>query len=211
MTTTTRERAYVELVEPHRSELRAHCRRILGSADDAEDAVQEAMVSAWRGLSGFEGRSGLRAWLYRIATDASLDAIERRSTPVDATELEGERGALDPRYERREEIEVAVVAALRVLPANQRAALVLRDAMGFSARDTADVLGTTVAAVNSALQRARAAIGDSRPDRAEAKTLRALRDERLRAIAERYVDAWERDDVDAVVSMLTEEASFRGA
>jgi RNA polymerase sigma-70 factor (ECF subfamily) len=231
------EDAYRRLVEPHRSELHAHCYRMLGSVQDAEDALQEALVRAWRSLPKFEGRSSLRSWLYRIATNTSLDAIQRRPKrilPVDygppaddavvgepLTEsvwiepypdetlgIEDGYASPDARYEQRESIELAFVAALQHLPANQRAVLILREVLGFSAQETADTLDTSVASVNSALQRARATIEKRLPDQSQQETLRNLGDERLRELVETYAEAWERNDVDRVVSMLAEDASF---
>jgi RNA polymerase sigma-70 factor (ECF subfamily) len=230
--------AYRRLVEPHRSELHAHCYRMLGSVQDAEDALQEALVRAWRGLPKFEGRSSLRSWLYRIATNTSLDAIERRPKrvlPVDygppadphggvgepvvesvwiepypdeTLGIEDGYASPDARYERRESVELAFIAALQLLPANQRAVLILREVLGFSAQETADALETSVASVNSALQRARATIEKKLPEQSQQETLGTLGDERLREIVERYADAWERNDVDTVVSLLAEDAAF---
>ncbi len=232
------EEAYRRLVEPHRSELHAHCYRMLGSVQDAEDALQEALVRAWRGLDKFEGRSSLRSWLYRIATNTSLDAIERRPKrvlpidygppadphggvgepvvesvwiepyPDETLGVEDGYASPDARYEQRESVELAFVAALQLLPANQRAVLILREVLGFSAQETAGTLDTTVASVNSALQRARATVEKKLPDQSQQETLSSLGDERLREIVEEYADAWERNDVDTVVSMLAEDAAF---
>jgi RNA polymerase sigma-70 factor, ECF subfamily len=226
------EDAYRRLVEPHRRELHAHCYRMLGSVHDADDAVQDAMLRAWRGLHGFEGRSTTRSWLYKVTTNACLTAIERRPKrvlPLDAAPSGDPDGAplsetvwLEPypdeavddvaaphaRYDQREGIELAFVAALQHLPATQRAALILREVLGFSAREAADLLDTTVAAVNSALQRARKAVDERLPERTQQETLRALGDEHLRELVARYVDAWERADVGAVVDMLAEDATF---
>jgi RNA polymerase sigma-70 factor, ECF subfamily len=232
------ETAYQRLIEPHRSELHAHCYRMLGSVHDAEDALQEALVRAWRGLSKFEGRSSLRSWLYRIATNTSLDAIERRPKrilpidygppadphggvgeplvesvwiepyPDETLGLEDGYASPDASYEQRESVELAFIAALQLLPANQRAVLILREVLGFSAQETADALDTSVASVNSALQRARATIEKKLPEQSQQETLRSLGDDRLREIVEQYADAWERNDVDTVVSMLAEDAAF---
>ncbi len=230
------EDAYRRLVEPLRAELHAHCYRMLGSVHDAEDALQDALLRAWRGLRGFQGRSSPRAWLYRIATNTCLDAIARRPRRM----LPPERGpAADPRdalaaplaesvwvepypdevigvddgpaapaarYERRESVELAFIAALQHLPARQRAALILRDVLGFSARETADALETTVAAANSALQRARVAAQERLPDESQQAALRALGEDGLREIVDGYVDAWERGDVETIVAMLAEDA-----
>jgi RNA polymerase sigma-70 factor (ECF subfamily) len=232
------EDAYRRLVEPHRSELHAHCYRMLGSVQDAEDALQEALVRAWRGLPRFEGRSSVRSWLYRIATNTSLDAIERRPKrvlpidygppadphggvgepvvesvwiepyPDETLGIEDGYASPDARYEQREAVELAFVAALQLLPANQRAVLILREVLGFSAQETADMLDTSVASVNSALQRARATVEKKLPDQSQQETLSSLGDERLRELVEQYADAWERNDVDTVVSMLAEDAAF---
>ena len=219
--------AFAELVEPHRRELHAHCYRMLGSVHDADDALQEALLGAWKGLSGFEGRSSLRTWLYTIATNAScriLEGRKRRELPGGAGSGDDPRAPLaepleesvwiEPypdellRYEDREGVELAYVAALQLLPPNQRAVLLLRDALGFSARETAEILETSVASVNSALQRARATLERERPARSQQETLRALGDERSRALVARFVDAWNRADVAAIVAMVSEDASF---
>jgi RNA polymerase sigma-70 factor (ECF subfamily) len=232
------EDAYRRLVEPHRAELHAHCYRMLGSLHDAEDALQDAMLRAWRGLRRFEGRSSLRSWLYKVATNASLDLIARRPKrvlpidygpptdphdgpgepvvesvwvepyPDDKLGLEDGFAAPEARYEQREGVELAFIAALQYLPANQRAVLILREVLGFSAREVAETLDTTTASVNSALQRARQSVDGRLPDQSQQATLRSLGDERLTEIVDGYVDAWERGDVDTVVSMLTEDASF---
>jgi RNA polymerase sigma-70 factor (ECF subfamily) len=232
---TVDEAAYLRLVESHRRELHAHCYRMLGSVQDAEDALQEALLRAWRGLPNFEGRSSLRSWLYRIATNACLTAIERRSKrmlpiehgpavdpasdigpplvetvwvepyPDDGLE---ELAAPEARYDARESVELAFIAALQHLPGTQRAVLILREVLGFSAREVAETLDTTPASVNSALQRARAAVEERTPARSQQATLRALGDDRVRELVESYVDAWERGDVDAVVAMLAQDATF---
>ena len=238
MATASREDAYRRLVEPHRAELHAHCYRMLGSVHDADDALQEAMLRAWRSLPRFEGRSSPRSWLYRIATNTCLDAIARRpmrvlpldyAPPADPHGGPGEPvvesvwvepypdermgvqdglAAPEARYELRESVELAFVAALQHLPANQRAVLILREVLGFSAKEVAETLDTSVASVNSALQRARRTVDERLPERTQQATLRALGEDGLRDVVERYVDAWQRADVDAVVSMLTEDAAF---
>jgi RNA polymerase sigma-70 factor (ECF subfamily) len=227
--------AFGRVVEPFRRELHAHCYRMLGSYADAEDALQEALLRAWRGLPRFEGRSSLRSWLYRIATNACLRAIERspkRVLPIDYAPaadphddlaeavnepvwlepypdgdlgLEGLVGP-DARYEQREAVELAFIAALQHLPARQRAVLVLRDVLGFSARETAEVLETTPISVDSALQRAHKAVDERLPSQSQQQTLRLLGDEELSRLVERYLTAWEQNDVDAMVSMLAEDA-----
>jgi RNA polymerase sigma-70 factor (ECF subfamily) len=222
------EDAYRALVEPRRAELRAHCYRMLGSLDDAEDSLQEALLRAWRGLSRFQDRSSLRTWLYRISTNTCLDALARRKKRVlpvdfgpaaDPHDSPGEPLAEsvwiepypdDPEagYEQRESVELAFVAALQHLAPNQRATLILREVLGFSAQEVADTLGTSVPSVNSALQRARATIDEKLPDRSQQATLRALGDEKVSALVERYMDALERGDVDAVVALLAEDATW---
>src|ERR687894_3332875 len=230
------EAAYRRLVEPHRRELHAHCYRMLGSVQDAEDALQDALLRAWRGLPRFEGRSSPGSWLYRIATNACLDAIARRPKrvlPIDYGPpsapghrpggrlddsvwiepypdvhlgLEDGYASPDARYEQRESVELAFVAALQHLPPRQRAVLILREVLGFSAAEVAEALDTTVASVNSALQRARATVDDKLPAESQQTALRMLGDEEVRELAERYADAWERGDVDGIVSMLAEDA-----
>ena len=219
--------AYGRLIEPHRAELRAHCYRMLGSTSDAEDALQEALVRAWRGLGRFEGRSSLRTWLYRIATNACLKVIDRRSfrvLPIDygpAADPHDALGAplnesvwIDPYptpeggYERLESVELAFIAALQHLAAGPRAVLILRDVLGFSGAETADLLGLTPAAVYSALQRAHKTVDKLASDRSQQATLHDLGDGAVRQVVDRYVAAWEHNDVDALVSMLTEDAVF---
>src|SRR5438874_836914 len=232
------EAAFGRLVEPYRSELHAHCYRMLGSVHDAEDSLQDAMLRAWRGLKSFEGRSSLRSWLYTIATNTCLNAIAKRPKrvlPVDyapATDphsgpgepvvesvwvepypdemlgIEDGYAAPEARYEQRESSELAFVAAVQHLPPNQRAVLILREVLGFSAKEVADSLETTVPSVNSALQRARKSVDEKLPEQSQQATLRALGDDGLRALVDGYVDAWQRGDVDAVVGMLTEDATF---
>lgn len=163
----TAEGAYARLIERHRWELHAHCHRMLGSTHDAEDALQEALLRAWKALPHFEGRGSLRSWLYTIATNASLDAMKRRPqriVPIDQVHPADPHDGPAARYERRESLERALGAA-RDLPRNQRAVLVMREMLGFSARETADALGTSVAAVNSALQRGRGAIREQVDER----------------------------------------------
>jgi RNA polymerase sigma-70 factor, ECF subfamily len=229
--------AFGRLVEPYRRELQAYCYRMLGSYADAEDALQEALLRAWRGLPRFEGRSSLRSWLYRIASNTSLRAIERRPKrvlPIDyAPAADPHDGLADPvnepiwlepypdttlglqgpagpdaRYEQREGIELAFIAALQNLPARQRAVLILRDVLGFSARETATVLETTPVSVDSALQRAHKTVDERLPKQTQQQTLRLIADDELSELVERYVAAWERNDVDAVVAMLAEDAKI---
>jgi RNA polymerase sigma-70 factor (ECF subfamily) len=229
------DRAFALIVEPYQAELRAHCYRMLGSPNDAEDALQETLLRAWNGLEGFESRSSLRTWLYRIATNVSLRMVEKRPKrvlPIDYgpaadphaalgepltepiwlepypdAELGVEAGMLGPhaRYEQRESIELAFTAAVQHLTARQRAVLILRDVLGFSARETAEALETTPAAVDSVLQRAHKAIEERVPARTQQATLRALGDGELRQIVDRFADAWGRNDVDAIVAMLADD------
>jgi RNA polymerase sigma-70 factor (ECF subfamily) len=207
---------YEALVEPHRRELQAHCYRMLGSIQDAEDALQDALLRAWKALDRFEGRSSTRSWLYRIATNACLDALNKRPKrvlPIDYEDAPvGETLWLEPfpdeGYEQRESIELAFIAALQHLPANQRAVLILREVLGFSAKEVAEMLDTTPASVNSAKQRARSSVDQRLPERSQQQTLALLGDEEIKQLVERYMEAWDRGDVDAVVAMLAEDATF---
>jgi RNA polymerase sigma-70 factor, ECF subfamily len=217
MITAASEDAYRQLIEPHRAELRAHCYRMLGSIHDAEDALQDALLRAWKGLARFEGRSSVRTWLYRVATNACLDLMKRRPKhpaelpdpfPDELLEVEDGLASPDARYELRESVELAFVAALQHLPATQRAALLLRDVLGFSAKETAAALDTTVPSANGALRRARAAVEARLPERSQQATLRELGDDEVRGMVERYADAFERRDLDALVAMLAEDASW---
>jgi RNA polymerase sigma-70 factor (ECF subfamily) len=226
--------AFRQLVEPYRRELQVHCYRMLGSVQDAEDLLQETLLAAWRGLDGFAGRSSLRTWLYRIATNRCLNALragERRfRQPVPRTEVElpeptrlAEPTWLEPypdallagvpdaapgpdaRYESKEAISLAFVATMQSLPPQQRAVLVLRDVLGFRAGEVAETLGTTEASVNSALRRARAAVSTEAP--AGLATLPD--DHRERMVADRFAEAFEGGDVDAIVGLLTDDAWLR--
>jgi RNA polymerase sigma-70 factor (ECF subfamily) len=232
------ESAFEALIGPHRGELHAHCYRMLGSVYDADDAMQDVMLRAWRAIGRFEGRSSLRSWLYTIATNVCLTQIERRPKrvlpldygpsaagdeqpgrpviesvwiepyPDEVIGLEDGYAAPEARYEQREGIELAFIAALQHLAPNQRAVLILREVLGFSAKETADLLDTSVASVNSALQRARAAVEERVPAQTQQQTLRTLGDEELKELVDRYVDAWERNDVEAFTAMLAEDATF---
>ena len=217
--------AFDQLVAPYRGELRAHCYRIVGGVHDADDVVQEALLGAWRGLGGYEGRASIRSWLYRIATNACLRQVRDQpqrllSTdyfrPADDVWDLGEpvldKAWLDPypsgpedSYEQREGVELAFVVALQWLPATQRAVLVLREVLGFSAAEVAEMLDKSVASVNSALQRARTSLAERMPAQSQQATLAALTDTEQRALVTRLVDAWERADVPALVGMLTED------
>jgi RNA polymerase sigma-70 factor (ECF subfamily) len=233
------ELAFRGLVGPHRAGLHAHCYRMLASLHDAEDALQEALLRAWRGLPDFDGRSSFRTWLHRIATNVCLDAIRRRPTrvlpidygpasdPGDAEPQEPVRepvwiepypdqelgiedlaAAPEPRYEEREAVELAFIAALQHLPARQRAVLILRDVLAFSANEVAVILGTTAASVNSALHRARTAFEDRLPERSQQVALRSLGDAGVRDLVERFVSACEAGDVGAILALLAEDATF---
>ncbi len=229
--------AFDRLVRPLQPELHAHLYRMLGSWHDADDAMQETLVRAWRGLPGFDGRSTLRTWLYSVATRVGIDAVRgrgRRAMPMDlgpssahavtddapahdvgwltpwatgrADELP--RSSPDARYEQREAIELAFVAALQHLPGNQRAALVLFDVVGFSAQEVAGVMATTTSSVNSALQRARATLKRVGPRHSQQQTLRTLGDGRVKALATRFASALEAGDADALLGLLAEDVTW---
>jgi RNA polymerase sigma-70 factor (ECF subfamily) len=233
------ERAFRQIVENHRAELHAHCYRMLGSFHDADDALQDTLLRAWRGLPGFDGRSALRSWLYTVATNVCRDAIKRRPKrvlptgygpptvgsakeigdpivesvwiepyPDEGLGVADGHAAPDARYEQREALELAFVAALQHLPGTQRAVLILCEVLGFSAREAADSLDTTVPSVNSALQRARKTVAERLPARSQQATLRSIGDRRIRDLVAAYVDAWSRGDVDAVRALLAEDAVF---
>jgi len=228
--------AFQQLVEPHRPELRLHCYRMLGSLDDAEDLVQETFLRAWRAVDRFEGRASVRSWLYRIATNACLNALASRATArrvlpeavgPPAVEMPGSEPATeipwlepypdaalegvpdtapgpDARYEMREAVQLAFVAAIQHLSPRQRAVLLLRDVMGWSAAEAAQLLEASVMSVNSALLRARATIErrfpDGRPGALPAQ------DERQRELLDRYLRVWDAADVDGLVALLREDA-----
>jgi RNA polymerase sigma-70 factor (ECF subfamily) len=221
------EGAFAGLVEPYRRELHAHCYRMLGSAHDAEDALQDAMLDAWRGLESFEGRSSLRSWLYTVTTNACLKAIRRRpkrvlpidyGPPADPHDAHREPLAesvwIEPYqdvqlgYEQRETVELAFVAALQHLPARQRAVLILREVLGFSAREVAEILDSTSPAIDSALQRAHKTVDERLPEQSQQAALSSLDDERLQELVNGYVRAWESADVDALVELLAEDAAL---
>jgi RNA polymerase sigma-70 factor (ECF subfamily) len=228
--------AFAAATARYRRELEVHCYRMLGSLDDAEDLVQETLLRAWRKRETFQGRSTLRAWLYGIATNACLDALERRkrrvlpplvtpaADPTAALAPAGDLGWLEPYPDERldeivddedgpdevvvarETIELAFLVAIQHLPPKQRAVLILRDVLGWSARETAAIVGTSVIAGNSALQRARETMKDYLPERRVDWTRSPTADAAERSLLERYVDAWNRSDVDGIVALLTEDA-----
>lgn len=220
--------AFEQLVAPFRRELRAHCYRMSGSTHDAEDLLQDTLVKAWKGLAGFEGRSSLRGWLYRVATSACLNALEAKKNRVLPSELgpagepgqpmapnpevpwlepctddwiEAEDASPEVRYSRRQSISLAFLSALQRLPPRQRAVLLLRDVLGWQASECGELLELTTAAVNSALQRARATLEESR-----AVTPLAPDDDATRSLLRRYVTAWEQSDVGLLVQLLKEDA-----
>jgi len=220
-------------LEPYRVQLTGYCYRMLGSAFEAEDAVQETMVRAWRGLDRFEGRSALRSWLYRIATNVCLDMLngsKRRARPMDLTSVSSATPATltaqpeatwvgpvpdgqvladggDPAEvaAQRDAVRLAFVAALQHLAPRQRAVLILREVLAWKASEVAELLDTTVASVNSALQRARATLAAS--EISDTDPVKPL-DEEQRALLARYVDAFERYDLDSLTSLLHEDATL---
>ncbi len=224
--------AFRALTEPHRRELQVHCYRMLGSFQDAEDALQDTMISAWKGLAGFDGRASIRTWLYRIATNRCLDALRSASRrpakqwdtpgfePPEPTRL-GEIVWLEPypdnlldgaisvplgpeaRYEQTESISLAFVTALQLLPARQLAVLILRDVLGFHADEVAEMLDTTVESVKSALKRARAGLRQRRTtDREPTPTADSSAED---AIVAKFVNAYASADIEALVALLTDD------
>jgi RNA polymerase sigma-70 factor (ECF subfamily) len=229
------EAAFAALAERHRRELQVHCYRMTGSLEESEDLVQETFLRAWRGRRGFRGRSSLRTWLYRIATNACIDALERRPGRVLAAdvasadpaapdfaetdvpwlqpypdalldEIPDEAAGPAAVAESRETIELAFMAAIQHLPPRQRAVLLLRDVLGWSARETAELMEASVAASNSALQRARATLkAQLPPARSEWRRAPGAGGEE-RELLRRYIAAMERADVDGLVAMLADDA-----
>src|SRR4051794_40336631 len=223
------EKAFGSLVEPYRRELQLHCYRILGSLQDAEDLLQETLLAAWRGLDQFEGRSSLRAWLYRIATNRCLNTLRdsRRRQPDARDDLPQPTRIAEPlwlepypdvmldgiadvapgpdaRYETKEAVALAFVAGLQHLPPRQRAVLVLRDVLGFQAAEVAVMLDASEASVTSALQRARATLDARLPPKLERAPL--PRSGRERELLARFAAAFESGDIDGVVALLTDDA-----
>ncbi|MFI0419687.1 RNA polymerase subunit sigma-70 [Spongiactinospora sp. 9N601] len=226
------EAAFEELVRRHRGGLYTHCYRMLGSPHDAEDALRESLVAAWRGLAGFQGDGPVRAWLFRSATNACLRASARRPRRMLSEEYgparedvhdlgepvpgpvwieplpaRSQQDAPDPAaHLRRESIELAFVAALQQLPGTQRATLILSDVLGFGAAEVAGMLDTTPASVGGALQRARAVVDQRTPDPSQRSELSALGGDGRRALVSAFVSAWEHADVPALLALLTEDA-----
>jgi len=228
--------AFRELTEPYRRELQVHCYRMLGSLQDAEDALQETLLAAWQGLREFGGRASIRTWLYRIATNQCLNALRSASRrpakewnmpevePPEPSRL-GEVVWLEPypdallesaikiplgpeaRYQQTEAISLAFVTALQVLPARQRAVLILREVLGYHAKEVADMLDSTVESVNSALKRARAGLRHRLPPSGEREPPPAPNSRAERALLGQFVGAWESGDVDALVALLTADVS----
>ncbi len=228
---------FSDLTEPYRRELQVHCYRILGSLHEAEDLVQETFLRAWRRLDTYQGRASFRAWLYKIATNACLDALDRmrsrRLLPA-RTHPVSDPGApilpptpeiswLEPfpdewlvdatanpeaRYSAYESVSLAFLAALQALPPRQRAALILSDVLDWSSREVAELLGLTVSAANSALYRARATLAKHYHGREPESLPASMADERTRILLDRYVQAWETADVAGLVALLKEDATF---
>jgi RNA polymerase sigma-70 factor (ECF subfamily) len=228
--------AFRELTEPYRRELGLHCYRMLGSLQDAEDVLQDTLLAAWQGLDGFEGRASIRTWLYRIATNRSLNAL-RSATRRPAREWDiphveppepsrlGEVVWLEPypdallegaltiplgpeaRYQQTEAISLAFVTALQLLPARQRAVLILREVLGYHANEVADMLDSTIESVNSALKRARAGVRRHSPRTADREPPPLPDSGAERALVAQFVRAWESGDVDALVALLTADVS----
>ena len=223
-----------ELTEPHREELLVHCYRMLGSFQDAEDAVQDTLLAAWQGLGGFEGRASIRTWLYRIATNRCLNALRSASRrpakewDIAALDLPepsglGEIAWLEPypdsllagavtaplgpeaRYEQTEAISLAFVTAMQVLPARQRAVLILRDVLGYHAAEVAEMLDSTVDSVNSALKRARASLAQRLPVTGEYDVPPAPDSPAERALVAKFVRAYQAGDVSSLIELLTND------
>jgi RNA polymerase sigma-70 factor (ECF subfamily) len=229
------ERAYGDLVGPHRPTLHAHCYRMLGSLEDADDALQESLLRAWRGLGRFEGRSSVRTWLYRIATNCCLQLLKRRPKRLLSPDYAPPRTAGSPpgrtlpesawlgpypdepfagedqtyapaaSYEHRETVELAFVAALQHLPPRQRAVLILCEVLRWKATEVAELLDTTVPSVNSALQRARATLDAREVSPADAAP--AALSDADRALLARYVEAFQRYDMEALTALIHEDAT----
>jgi RNA polymerase sigma-70 factor (ECF subfamily) len=232
------EGAFERLIGPYRGELQAHAYRMVGSLHDAEDATQEALLRAWRGIGHFEGRSSLRTWLYTITTNSSLRLIERRpkrvlpiefGPPADPHEPPGkplvESAWIEPfpddrlaadqtetspeaRYEQRESVELAFTAALQHLPPLQRAALIMTDVLGFSPGEVAEALEQSPASIYSALQRARKATEERLPDASQGEIREKLGEDHVKQVVDRFMAAWETADVEQIRSLLTEDCDM---
>ncbi len=234
------DQAFTRLAEPLRREIKVHCYRMLGSLHEADDLVQETFLRAWRSFASFEPGTSFRAWLYRIATNACLNAIaSRRHTqrlmpdqrgpaaitvrlpdgapateiawlePYPDSEIEGvadDAPNPEARYSAREAVQLAFVAAIQQLPPRQRAALLLCDVLGWAAGEAATLLGGSVASINSALQRGRETLAKRYPDGRPAERARPSPEQRK--LLERYLEAWERHDIDGFVALLKEDATF---
>ncbi|WP_280425623.1 sigma-70 family RNA polymerase sigma factor [Nocardia carnea] len=228
------DEAFRQLTEPHRRELHRHCYRMLGSFQDAEDVLQDTLLAAWRGLDRFQGRSSIRTWLYRIATNQCLNALRsaarRPAKEWDVPEIEppeptrrGEVVWLEPypdallapaiamplgpeaRYEQAESISLAFITALQILPARQRAVLILREVLGYPAAEVADMLDATVESVNSALKRARATLQRRLPSSTDADSPPAPASPAEQALVARFARAYESGDIGALVALLTDD------
>jgi RNA polymerase sigma-70 factor (ECF subfamily) len=226
--------AFRDLTEPYRRELKVHCYRMLGSLQDAEDALQDTLLTAWRSLGGFEGRASIRTWLYRIATTRCLNALRTASRrPAKAWDIPGVEppepsalgevvwlepfpdalvaGAIDvppgpeARYEQREAISLAFVTALQLLPRRQLAVLILRDVLGYHAHEVADMLDTTVESVNSALKRARASLQQRLPASVKREPPPAPDSPAEQLLVEKFVRAYASADIDALIALFTDD------
>jgi RNA polymerase sigma-70 factor, ECF subfamily len=232
------EGAFERLVEPYRGELQAHAYRMVGSLHDAEDAMQEALLRAWRGVGRFEGRSSLRTWLYTITTNSSLRLIERRPKrvlpiefgppadphgevgkpmlesawlepyPDERLAVEGTELSPEARYEQRESVELAFTAAMQHLPPLQRAALIMTDVLGFSPGEVAEALEATPASIYSALQRARKATEERLPEPSQQEMLRQAGDDCIKEAVDRFMEAWENADIGEISSLLTADCDL---
>jgi RNA polymerase sigma-70 factor (ECF subfamily) len=230
------QREFSGLTEPYRHELQLHCYRILGSLQDAEDIVQETLLRAWRRLETYEGRAPLRAWLYKIATNACFDALAKRprrvlpaaqSAPADPRQpfappiteaiwlepypddlIDAAEAGPEARYSLRESVSLAFLAALQSLPPRQRAVLILCDVLDWRASEAAQMLDVTISAVNSALHRARVTMKKNYHARGRESLPALMPDSALRSLLERYVQAWEAADIDGLVKLLREDATL---
>ncbi len=228
--------AFSRLSEPHRLELLTHCYRMLGSVEDAEDQVQETFLRAWRRLDTYEGRASFRAWLYKIATNACLDALKNRPKRILSPEISALAAPGDPltapsarsmwiepfpedllgptdsipeaRYEAHEAISLAFLVALHVLPARQRSVLILSDVLGWSMAEIADALETTLSSVTSLLHRARSTLKQRNVTNRRDIYRKDISDDQIQAVLDRYMHAWETADIEGIVSLLTDDAKF---